>query len=144
VLFPERVVHKEDLTVAPVSAKGNVIHGTTVNSNTQTHQNKETDDYEEPKSVQFAKSVFKKILLAFVISMFGGLLGPIAYIWYVPAIAAIIFPAIFFVWGIFTPKKGGIQLAGLSILFFIIAVLVGTGTCFANMALMSWVGGLHF
>ena len=138
VLYPERVVHKEAVTAAPMSAE--------VSQQTTTEENKSEQSDVEPKNKALvnAKSLFKMTMLAFAISMLFSLAGPLAYLWFLPAGASILIPIVLFITGVFTLRKGGGELIVFAIMFFITALIVGVGTCYANMFLMSWVGSLHF
>lgn len=76
---------------------------------------------------KFAKVLLIATMVLFTISMVS------PYLWYFAAGASIIFPITFLIVGAFTLKKGGGNLMGFAVLFFVVALVVGTGTCFINM-----------
>lgn len=106
----------------------------------------------EPVQQNTGKKVSKFIFIAtisiFAVSSLSAILGSLllktsvfragVYLWYIAAGASVIFPILFLLWGAVTFKKGGSSLMGFAVLFFVVALVVGAGTCFVNMS------GMHF
>jgi hypothetical protein len=87
----------------------------------------EVESVKGTNSNRAIKVVFIVTMAIFVISMLDPTL------WYVAAGVSIIFPILFLIMGALTFKKGGFHLMGFAILFFVVAFVVGYGTCIVNI-----------